>query len=163
MSSSSSDIRGRADGDVEAISQARETLFGAFNATDLDNFMAAIADDVVFMTHGGPPSIVGKRAVRSSYKEFFERGPFIPNVTFSSDEVVLSGDWAFNRGTWVIIRTYKRSVRRERLESSYVMIWRRQPEGMWKLARLIWNGAPVPIKAQKTGRSLRKRKAKLRK
>ncbi len=149
----------RRDPDVEAINRSREAFVEAFNSADLDAFIAPLADDVVFMTHGGPPPIVGKEAVRSDYKESFERGPFIPNMTISSDEVVVSGDWAFDRGTWVVIRTYKRGVRRERLESCYTTIWRRQPEGIWKLARQIWNGAAVPIRARETARGRRKPKA----
>jgi len=155
--------RGGSDAEVEAIHRTREALFRAFNATDLDGFMAPLADDVVLMGHGGPPALVGKEAVRSNYKEFFERGAFIPYLTVSSDEVVVSGDWAFDRGIWVVIRTYKRGVRRERLKSCYVMIWRRQPEGTWKLAREIWNGAPIPIKIRKAGKIRRRPKAKRRK
>lgn len=146
---------GMSDTDIEVIKSARQAFVKAFNAADLDAFIAPIADDVVFMTHGGPPPVVGKEAVRSNYKEFFERGPFIPNMTVSSEEVVVSGDWAFDRGTWTVIRTYKRGVRRERLDSCYMMIWRRQPEDTWKLARQIWNGAAIPIKARKTSRSRR--------
>ena len=153
----------KVDAELEAIKRAHEALVKSFNATDLDGFMAPVADDVVWMTHGGPPPTVSKEVVRSVYKEFFERGPFIPKMTVSSDEVVVSGDWAFDRGTWVVIRTYKRSVRRERLESCYVMIWRRQPEGLWKLARFIWNGAAVPINARRKGRSRRSPKANHRK
>lgn len=133
--------RGRNDADVKAINRGREAFFTAFNATDLDAFMAPVADDAVFMDHGGPPPLVGKEAVRSNYKAFFER--MTPNLTPSSDEVVVSGDWAFDRGTWVSIKSDKRGVPQERLESCYVMIWRRPPEGGWKLTRSIWNGADV--------------------
>lgn len=143
----------RVGGDVEAINRSREGLFRAFNAADAESFVASVADDVVWMSHSGPPPTIGKEAVRSSYKEFFERGPFVPHVRGSSDEVVVSGDWAFDRGTWFITRTYKRGFRRERLESCHVMIWRRPPGGAWKLARLIWNGAPGPVKAPTTGSS----------
>ncbi len=163
MSSFGGDVRSRVDADVEAINRARESVFRAFNAADLDAFMAPMADDVVLMDHGGPPPTVGKEVVRSNYKEFFDEGPFIPNLTVSSDEVVVFGDWAFDRGTWVVIRTYKRSVRRERLGSCYIMVWRRQSPGTWNLARIIWNGAPVPIKAGRMGRIRRKSKVNRRK
>ncbi len=81
-------------------------------------------------------------------------------MSISNDEVIVSGDWAFDRGTWKVIRTYRRDLRRERLKSCYVMMWRRQPDGAWKLARLIWNGAAVPIKAGKMGRIRRRLRAK---
>ncbi len=145
--------RGRSDADAEAINRGREALFKSFNATDLDAFLAPVADDVVLMNHGGPPPVVGKGAVRSAYEGFFKE--MTPNLSPSSDEVVVSGDWAFDRGTWVSIKSDKRGVARERLESCYVMIWRRHPEGAWKLARLIWNGSDVPLKARKAGESRR--------
>lgn len=132
---------------MEAINRGRGALVKALNATDLDAFMVPVADDVVWMSHGGPPADVGKETVRSAYKAFFEERT--PNLAVSSDEVVVSGDWAFDRGTWVSIKSDKRGVPRERLESCYVMIWRRQLEGDWKIARSIWNGADVPFKARR--------------
>lgn len=152
----------RVELDVEAINRTRDGLFRAFNSADIDGFMAPVADDVVWMGHHGPPPTLGKEAVRSSYKAFFERGPFIPKMSWSCDEVIVAGDWALDRGTWAIIRTYKRDGRRERLESCYFMIWRRYREGHWKLARFIWNGTPVPLKARRHGRTRKKSKGKRR-
>ena len=143
MSDSRANIPSRVDRDIEVINKTRESLFRGFNATDLDAFTKWMADDIVVMGQGGPPALVGEAAVRSSYKEFFDNGPFIPNLTLSSDEVTVCGDWAFDRGTWVVIRTYKRAARQEALKSCYVMIWHRQTTRTWKLARIIWNGTPV--------------------
>ena len=132
--------------DVDAVNRSREELFRSFNAADADGVTAPLADDVVWMGHLGPRALVGKEAVRTSYREFFENGPFVPQLIASSEEVVVSGDWAFDQGTWRIVRTYKQEVRQERLDSCYVMIWRRSPDSAWKLACFIWNGAPVPAK-----------------
>jgi len=150
MFGSGANVRSRVDPDIEVINESRESLFRAFNATDLDAFMRSMANDIVVMGQGGPPALVGEASVRSNYKEFFDNGPFIPNLTHSSDEVIVCGDWAFDRGTWRIMRTFKRVVRQELLNSCYIMIWHRQTTGTWKLARIIWNGTPVPVKADKT-------------
>ena len=148
MSDSRANIPSRVNPDIEVINKNRESLFRGFNATDLDAFTKWMADDIVVMGQGGPPALVGEAAVRSSYKEFFDNGPFIPNLTLSSDEVVVCGDWAFDRGTWVVVRTYKRAARQEVLKSCYIMIWCRQTR-TWKLARIIWNGTPLNIEAGK--------------
>ncbi len=150
--------RRRGDADVEAINRAREVFFRALNATDLDGFMAWVADDAVFMDHGGPPTLAGKEAIRSSYKSFFDR--MTPNLTPTSEEIVVSGDWAFDRGTWMSIKSDKRGIPQQRLESCYVMIWRRPPEGGWKLARSIWNGTDVPLKTRRTAKIRGKPKGK---
>lgn len=150
----------RFEADVEAINRGREALFRAFNATDLDGFMGWVTDDAVVMDHGGPPPLVGKEAVRSNYKTFFER--MTPNLTATSDGIVVSGEWAFDRGTWISIKSDKRGVPQERLESCYVMIWRRPPEGGWKLARIVWNGADVALTTRKTAEIRRKPKGKRR-
>ena len=150
MFGSGTNVGGRVDPDIEGINETRESVFRAFNARDLDSFMRWMTDDVVVMGQGGPPALVGEASVRSNYKEFFDDGPFIPNLTHSSDEIIVCGDWAFDRGTWRIMRTYKQVVRQELLKSCYIMIWHRQPTGTWKLARIIWNGTPVPVKADKT-------------
>lgn len=154
-------VRAGSDADVEAINQGRETLFRAFNATNLDAFVARVADDVVVMGHGGPPPLVGKEAVRSNYKAFFEQ--MTPNLTPSSAEIVVSRDWAFDRGTWVSIKSDKRGVPRQRLKSCYVMIWRREPAGGWKLARIIVNGADVSLTTRKTAEIRTQPKKKRRK
>lgn len=143
--------RGRGYSDAETINRNRKALFRALNATDLDALLAPLADDIVLMNHGGPPPVVGKRSVRSAYEVFFRETT--PNLSHSSNEVVVSGDWAFDWGTWVSIKSDKRGVPQERLESCYAMIWRRGPEGAWKLARFIWNGADVPLRARKAGES----------
>ncbi len=153
----------RIGADVETINRERESISKAFNTTNLDAFLASVADDVVWMDHGGPPPTIGKETVRSNYKEFFERGPFIPKMTISSDEIVVSGEWAFDRGTWRIIRTYRRAARREVLESCYLMVWQRQPGNAWKLARFIWNGSPVPLKSPSNGKESKEDKRKKRK
>lgn len=153
--------RVRFDADVEAIHRAREAFFRAFNATDLDGFTAWVTDDAVFMDHGGPPPLIGKEAIRSSYKSFFERTT--PNLTPASDEVVVAGELAFDRGTWMSIKSDKRGIPQQRLQSCYVMIWRRQPEGDWKLARSIWNGADVSLKTRRTAKIRKKPKGKRRK
>jgi len=149
MSVSRANIPSRVNPDIEVITKTRDSLFRGFNTTDLDAFMRSMADDIVVMSQGGPPALVGEAAVRSSYKEFFDNGPFIPNLTLSSDEIIVYGDWAFDRGTWEVIRTYKRAAHQEVLRSCYVMIWRRQSTRTWKLARIIWNGTPVNIEAGK--------------
>jgi len=149
MSDSRANSPSRVDPDIEVINKTRESLFRAFNATDLDAFMKWMADDIVVMGQGGPPALVGEAAVRSSYKEFFDNGPFIPDLRVSSDEVIVCGDWAFDWGTWVVLRNYGRIARQEVLKSCYVMIWRRQTTRTWKLARIIWNGTPVNVEAGK--------------
>ena len=114
------------EADVEAINSVREALVAADNDSDLDALIAVFTDDVVFML-ADEPTLTGKEALRSWY--------FVgPGYEMSSDEVVVAGDWAFDRGSW--------SAHDDR--GRYIVILQRQPDGSWKYSRVVGIGSPPP-------------------
>jgi ketosteroid isomerase-like protein len=107
------------DADIEAIHGLREAWVAADNDSDLDGVIAVFTDDVVLMV-AEEPILIGKEAVRSWY--------FVgPEIEMSSDEVVVAGDWAFDRGTFITSNGPGR----------YVGILQRQTDGSWKYARVM--------------------------
>ncbi len=114
------------EADVEAINSVREAWVTADNNSDLDGVMAVFTDDVVFML-ADEPTLTGKEALRSWY--------FVgPGYEMSSDEVVVAGDWAFDRGTFSDGDDTGR----------YLGILQRLPEGSWKYARVMAIPNPPP-------------------
>jgi ketosteroid isomerase-like protein len=65
-------------------------------------------------------------------------------VDVSQREVIIAGDVAIERGsfTWKVTPAGGSDVEDH---GSFLAIWRRQPDGAWKLARNIWNSTlPLP-------------------
>ena len=83
------------EADIAAIESLTNQVMNAFNEGDLDAFMATIADDAVHMP-SGYPVLIGKEAIRNWYT--FDNVSF--DVTISSDEIEICGDWAIQRATW---------------------------------------------------------------
>jgi len=122
------------EADVEAINSLVNEVEKAFNEGNLEAFMATIADDAVFM----PPDVsvlIGKEAIRNWYN--FDETSF--DTTIFSDEIEISGDWAFQRvhwkGSWIL----KESGETTQFESQSISNLRKQPDGSWKTSHSIWN------------------------
>ncbi len=145
------------EADVDALNRVRETHDGAVNAGDLEAYLAVFAEDAVSMPPNEPP-VVGKEAFRVWAQGLF--GQFSFEETMSSEEVVVTGDWGFDRGTYTIRPTPK--VAREPVEGTsieqpeigreldyaqtgkYLWILKRQPDGSCKIARDMWSSNHPP-------------------
>jgi uncharacterized protein (TIGR02246 family) len=108
----------------------------AFNEGDLEAFMATVTEDAVYMPPG-EPVLIGKETIRNWYNELFDKISF--DVTISSDEIEICGDWAIQRTTWKGSMIQKDSGETTQAESKNIIIFRRQPDGSWKNSHAIWN------------------------
>lgn len=126
------------EADVEAIESLTNQVMKAFNEGDLEAFMATVADNAVHMPPGAPV-IIGKEAIRNWYK--FDKNSF--DVTISTDEIEICGDWAIQRATWKGSWTQKDSGETTQFEAKDIYIHRRQPDGSWKNSHAIWNNTKM--------------------
>lgn len=115
---------------------AREAVIAALNEDDSERIMAGLTDDHLTMAPG-EPLIDDLRALRGWHDARIAAVDF--DATFDSEELVLLGDWAFDRFT-------SRVAARSRSDGSSVdddlkgvWIWRRGTDGRWRIARSIWN------------------------
>ena len=60
-------------------------------------------------------------------------------VGVTTDELVVTGDWAIERHTEFQVSTFGDSAEPVSLYFKGVWIFRRQDDGSWKIARYIWN------------------------
>ncbi len=123
--------------DRDVIRSTRERALSAFNAGELDQFMAVWpAEDIVVMVPGTPP-IVGKQALRTFLEQAFAGASI--QETLHAEEQVISGDWAFERlavSETVVPRNGATPIR---YEGKGIDIYHRQRDGSWKAARSILN------------------------
>jgi uncharacterized protein (TIGR02246 family) len=125
--------------DQEKIQQLLDRLMAADNASDVDQIMSFYADDAMTM----PPNdhiVIGKAAIAARYKAGFAK--FKMEVSLTSDELEICGDWAFNRGKTNGRLIWHDGGNPTPLNDKYLMILRRQADKSWKIARLMWSNYP---------------------
>ena len=124
------------EADVEAINQMAANYAAAENAGDLDGIMAVFTDDAVRMPPNAP-AIIGKESIRSLMQTNLEQNTY--QLDNPPEEVQVSGDLAFARGTYTVTVTPKAGGESIQLEGKYLVVCQKQPDGSWKAARDIWN------------------------
>jgi ketosteroid isomerase-like protein len=82
--------------DRQAIAAATAQFQAAENAGSVDQFRSHFADDLVMMAPNKPP-VTGGDSVAALMREFHDA--FAVQVEYNSQEIVVFGDWAFDRGT----------------------------------------------------------------
>jgi ketosteroid isomerase-like protein len=122
--------------DRKAIAAATAQFQAAENAGSVDQFRGFFADDLVMMGPDKPP-VTGGDSVAALMREFHDA--FAVQVEYNSQEIVVSGDWAFDRGTERYTLTPKAGGAPIRKSGNYLYVYQRQEDGSWKQSRVIWN------------------------
>lgn len=131
--------------DRAAVDSIRLEFEAGENAGDLGRMTRHLAADVIAM----PPNraiTTGASAFTESLRTFL--GAYAVDVEYKTDEVVVSGDWAFERGTAVETMTPKAGGGAQTSNGKYLWVYHRNG-GTWELARLMWNSSdPAAAPAQ---------------
>src|SRR6185436_2518230 len=122
--------------DSAGVHEAVRRIIAADNARDLDAAVACYTADAEWLPPQEPP-VVGRDALRARYASMF--AAFQPEITCTIDETWALGDNAAVRG-----RTGGRLVAREggtvrALDDKFLMILQRDPDGVWRILRLMWS------------------------
>ena len=127
--------------DVAAIQRLTEDWHDGWLAGDADALVALYADGAVLMPQS-QPAVLGKEAIHSLYQSVFRE------YTVKGDgetlEIEIGGNWAFLRGTYTLTATPKAGGERLEDAGKHLFILKRQPDGSWKIARLIANSDQPP-------------------
>lgn len=122
--------------DRQAIAAATAQFQAAENAGRVDQFRSFFADDLVMMGPNEPP-VTGGDSVAALMRGF--HAAFAVQVEYTSQEIVVFGDWAFDRGTERYTLTPKAGGDPIRKSGNYLYLYQRQEDGSWKQSRVIWN------------------------
>jgi len=131
-----------AAGDEEAVRQiiqVRDAWIAGVRAKDVDRLMGYLTDDVVMM-HPNRAAVIGKEANRADLIAAF--GKFSVEQTAESDEIIVAGEWAFDRSRATTTLTPVAGGVPVTARSKTITILRRQAGGAWKIARVIGNLDP---------------------
>jgi len=124
---------------IRQIIQVRDAWIAGVRAKDVDRLVGYLTDDVV-MIHPNRPAVIGKEANRADLIAAF--GKFSVEQTAESDEVVVAGEWAFDRSRATTTLTPVAGGAPVTVRSKTITILRRGGDGSWKIARVIGNVDP---------------------
>jgi uncharacterized protein (TIGR02246 family) len=133
--SEDSAMSGRSE-DVRAIEQLAADWRSAWLTGDTDALLSLYADQPVLMPQG-QPAVMGKEAIRSLYQSVLKEYEFRSEGKVM--EVEASGDWGYFWSTYTLTATPKAGGKPLTSAGKTVFIVKRQPNGAWKIARLIDN------------------------
>ena len=108
-------------------------------------FVDVFARDAVIIAPGAP-DIVGFDAIRSLYAGIMQQNSM--TVHFSTEEIAVAGDLAYEHGTYTLrIADKKSGAVLQDVKNKHLHILKRQPDGAWKTWRMMVNSAePAPPK-----------------
>lgn len=122
--------------DEAILDNVTKTTIQAFNEGNIEEYVALIADDAVFM----PPrtgALVSRDVIQDWYKDIQTRNHFAINILTESTEI--HEEFAFQRVVWKGTITSKQGDDPFHHNAMCLNVLRKQADGSWKIWKCIWN------------------------
>jgi uncharacterized protein (TIGR02246 family) len=121
--------------DEAAIAEFNRQYLKAINDGDIESLAALTTEDHMMISSGGAP-LAGKKALVDTMTRAFETNKF--HETWAPQETVVSGDLAYQRGTFVVEATPKAGGEMSRTTGNFLRIYRKI-DGKWFMVRDTFN------------------------
>jgi ketosteroid isomerase-like protein len=122
--------------DVEAIKGIIDNIMKTSNEGDYEGYMAIIDEEAVFLPPNAP-TVSDMETIRSIYKSQFDS--FDLDLTIMNKEIHVFGDLAFSRDGWKGSLYPKDSSEPILFDNKIITIYKKQPDGSWKIWRAMFN------------------------
>jgi tRNA-Thr(GGU) m(6)t(6)A37 methyltransferase TsaA len=121
----------------------RDRIMAAENTGDPAVFEELLAEDAVIQAPG-MPAIEGREACLHFVREVLAglHGLYERQVLCESAELLVQGDVAIDRGRFSQTLSPRDGAHPSEEEGHYLWMYRRQPDGAWRLARIIGSVQP---------------------
>jgi ketosteroid isomerase-like protein len=129
------------DQDVAAIAEFNRQYLKAINDGDIATLSSLTDEGHVMITPGRPP-LIGKVANDAANGRAFQQVTI--DETWTPVETVVSGDLAFQRGTYTVVATPKAGGNTTRTAGHFLRIYQRQPNGDWRMTHDTFNSVQSP-------------------
>jgi uncharacterized protein (TIGR02246 family) len=111
-------------------------------AGTMDTTLGHYMDDAISMPNNGP-FLKGKKAIKEYYQGMFASGIKFTKVHFATDNVQVSGPYAYEVGTYTM--TLMIPVVGEMSDAGkYLTVYEHAPDGAWKIKVETWNTNTAP-------------------
>jgi ketosteroid isomerase-like protein len=127
------------EADVAAITAFNARYTKAINTGDIVAMSSLTDDDHIMLIPGRAP-IVGKAANDAANGRYFEQ--FNTTETWYPVETVIDGNLGYQRGTFTVVATPKAGGATRTTNGTFLRIYRRQPDGSWRMTRDMFNTGP---------------------
>jgi len=132
------------DENIEAIRKLFDDFCEAHRHNDGLKLAEFYTDDAVLMP-SDEPIVSGREAIAARYQQDLDK--FTAELVTTPDEIEVSGNLGFVRGTFTITLTPKDEGEKIEAKFKAISILRKGMDGSWKLYCDIWNSdAPMPPK-----------------
>ena len=122
--------------DLAAIEAFNRAYLAAINNEDIEQLSALTTEEHIMLMPNRPP-LVGKQANDEANRRAFELFEF--DEEWHPVETEVAGDWAWQRGTYRVTASPRAGGEDIVLEGSFLRIYRRQPDGSWRMIRDMFN------------------------
>ena len=125
-----------------AIEKQNAAFSAAFGRGDIAAVARAYAEDAIAFPPDGE-MVRGRPAIEAMWKGVHDAGG--KAIALTTVDVTSSGSLAAETGT-ATLKMQPPSGAEQSLSVKYVVVWKKQPDGTWKLYRDIWNAMPASAK-----------------
>jgi ketosteroid isomerase-like protein len=119
---------------VSAIMKAGSDFDVAMTKGDVGSIVAPYTQDAVFVSIDGTV-FSGLAQIEQLYRDRFAKGPPVVESKIESEEVMVDGNLAYERGRGAFIRVVDGKHKED--WARFLTVWQRQPNGDWKIVRNI--------------------------
>ena len=121
--------------DDTGVHAAHEAYINAINSNNVDNLLATVTDDIVYLPPNSPP-IVGKNNVGPWLTDYFEA--FETKWVKTTVELVTQGDLAYEWYTYQATDTPRDGGDIATDSGNGINIYRRGADNTWRVWRDVW-------------------------
>lgn len=121
------------------LAKIREAWVQDLRTKQLEPILKFYSPDAVFLQPTGE-RITGAAALRTLFQNIM--GTFNSDLTLHSQNIEASGDLAYDSGDFQENLTTIATGTTITSKGSYIVIYKRQPDGAWQIVQHVWTGAP---------------------
>ncbi len=123
------------------LAKIREAWVQDLRTKQLERVLKFYAPDAVFLQPTGE-RIAGPAALRNLFQNIM--ATFNSDLTLNSQNLETSGDLAYDSGDFQENLTILATGAKITSKGSYIIIFKRQPNGNWQIVQHAWTGTPPP-------------------
>jgi ketosteroid isomerase-like protein len=126
---------------IVALAKIREAWVLDLRTKQLEPILKFYASDAVLLQPTGE-RITGSAPLRTLFQNIM--ATFNSDLTLHSLNLETSGDLAYDSGDFQETLTNIVTGAKITSKGSYIIIFKRQPEGSWQIIQHVWTGTPPP-------------------